>query len=417
MQMRKTLPAIRIRKLMLNLLFAYVLLSPVIKIPISHTYATAPELLLIPSVFLIVVAAAIYNIPSRIELLLLLGYLVVVVMSQALVPRAFIVDTMLRVVRLFSITIPFFLVVLIRPKKSELALLFRVSLVSLGTSVLLGSVGFVLDWDALLSNKTFFYGNAVARRAGGIFKDSGQYGFAVGAWFTLAWVYYLYTKRKGVSSYVFLVGTLALTVVAVYASMSRVAMMMVAVALVLAPFVCGRLTVRTVRRYWVAIAVGITVIPLTLLISGADSLVLLHRVLTGTINKLLVSPDSALSGRISIWSGYLPLFWRSPLVGIGYKSLILAHSTPPDNSYLGALVETGLLGATFFISFILCSLAKLWRAARNVRQSWWATAVALLWFEALLAALTADVFTYWGVTPVLMVLLGGTLSAVWGPGE
>ena len=414
MQIRKTFPVIRLRTLTFDLLFAYVLMSPIIKIHIPHTYATAPEMLLLPSIFLTIVAMSYYYIPLRMEVLLLFGYMAVVIVSQALVPRAFIADTLLRVIRLLSITMPFFLAAMIKPKKSELALLFRISLLSLGASVLLGSLGFVVGWDIFLSNKTFYYGNGIAQRAGGIFKDSGQYGFTVGAWFTLTWVYYLCTKRKGVSSYVFLIVTIALTVLAIYASMSRVAMMMVAVALVLAPFISGKLSVAVVRRYWIAVAVGIAIIPSTLIISGADSLALLHRVLTGTISKLLVSPDSALSGRLAIWGGYLPLFWKSPLVGIGYKSLILAHATPPDNSYLGALVETGLLGAFFFVMFNLIALLKIWRMARYFIRSWWVSAIALLWLEVILAALTADVFTYWGVTPVLMVLLGGTLSAIRG---
>ncbi len=399
---------------MFRLLLAYVLLSPILKVPVPGGYLTASETFLLPSLLLLAAVATRFRFQVRPEAVFLAGYLAIVIVSQAMVPRPFVADTILRAARLVSIITPFFLVVAAKPKTHELVLLFRVSLLSLGVSVLLGSIGFILGWGAFLSDKTFFYGEVVGRRAGGIFQDSGQYGFAIGSWFTLVWTYYLFSKPRWGLGVAFLAIVLALTLVSVYASLSRVAMMMVAISLIIAPVVSGRLMLSTVRRYWMAVVAGLAIVPITLAISGADVAVLFQRVLVDTLNKILSAPDSALSGRLTIWSGYLPLLKTSPLVGTGYKSLMLVHAAPPDNSFLGALVETGLLGAFFFIMFNLTALLKIWRMARYFIRSWWVSAIALLWLEVILAALTADVFTYWGVTPVLMVLLGGTLSAIRG---
>ena len=402
---------VSVRRIAYYTLFAYVTFSPLIRLSVPGGYLTTVEILLAPSLMLLLVISIHTKYLFKVEILALLGYIGIIFLSQLYVPKSHITETLFRSIRYVAIFVPLLLSQAIRLRDKETSTLFIFAMFSLGVSILIGSIGFVMGWDAFLSNKTYYYGEVLTKRAGGVFRDSGQFGFAIGIWFTIIWTYY--SKHKITSKLIIIYILIILILLfSVYASLSRVALLMISLTLLVSTTMAGNFKINELRRYWIAVTIILLMVPLTKYFKNINIYIIYNRIIN-TLNKLTISPDAALSGRLSIWSGYLPLLRQSPLVGIGYKSLILAHSSPPDNSYLGALVETGVLGAGLFYLFIFFILLQLFKYSRISGGPWWKLAAFSMWLGSAIAGLTADVFTYWGVMPVLLALVGGVLY----PGE
>lgn len=142
--------------------------------------------------------------------------------------------------------------------------------------------------------------------------------------------------------------------------------------------------------------------------------------------------DSSFTGRTVIWDFVRTEIDRSPIVGWGYQSFWLAGSNAPSvldapgwvsmmpnshNGYYDTLLETGYIGLTVILGFIVATLHGIGRIAdRNPSRAWFLLSMALLiiiwnfleslWmrgFEFLWVAfliVAADVARYWLPVPL-----------------
>ena len=129
-----------------------------------------------------------------------------------------------------------------------------------------------------------------------------------------------------------------------------------------------------------------------------------------TLDRLLIAPDSVLSGRLESWStiaGFIAAHPWHTLFGIGYKTLpyteYLGRPVIADNMYLSLLVETGVLGLAALLALNGAILVTCWRALR--RGSFYGKWLFCFWLGESVQMLTGDILTYWRVLPVYFWVL------------
>jgi O-antigen ligase len=134
----------------------------------------------------------------------------------------------------------------------------------------------------------------------------------------------------------------------------------------------------------------------------------------GSFEYIWSSPDGILSGRLTSWGTLLDFLAREPwhaILGIGYKTLpysdIAGQSVVADNTYLGLLVETGILGLTTFLILNAMLLRTAFQAARSSgpRAAFFGAWIFCFWSGQLVQMLSGDLFTYWRVLPVYFWVL------------
>ena len=129
-----------------------------------------------------------------------------------------------------------------------------------------------------------------------------------------------------------------------------------------------------------------------------------------TLDRLLLSPDRVLSGRLESWSAIAGFIAEHPwqtFLGIGYKTLpyteYLGKPVIADNMYLSLLVETGLLGLSALIALNVAILVTCYRAMR--KGSFYGKWLFCFWIGEAVQMMTGDILTYWRVLPVYFWVL------------
>jgi O-antigen ligase len=129
-----------------------------------------------------------------------------------------------------------------------------------------------------------------------------------------------------------------------------------------------------------------------------------------TLDRLLIAPDSVLSGRLESWgtiAGFIAEHPWQTLLGIGYKTLpyteYLGRRVIADNMYLSLFVETGGLGLVALVGLNGAILVTCWRAMR--RGSFYGKWLFCFWTGEMVQMLTGDILTYWRVLPVYFWVL------------
>ncbi|HYZ87555.1 MAG TPA: O-antigen ligase family protein [Bryobacteraceae bacterium] len=134
----------------------------------------------------------------------------------------------------------------------------------------------------------------------------------------------------------------------------------------------------------------------------------------GSVEYIWSSPDGILSGRLTSWGTLLDFLAREPwyaILGIGYKTLpysdVAGQSVVADNTYLGLLVETGILGLAAFAVLNATLLRTAFRAARSPRPkaAFFGTWIFCFWCGQLVQMLSGDLMTYWRVLPIYFWVL------------
>jgi O-antigen ligase len=74
------------------------------------------------------------------------------------------------------------------------------------------------------------------------------------------------------------------------------------------------------------------------------------------------------TGRTVVWAEGWELFTRSPLLGFGFHADRLVLGQHMHNSYMHALIQTGLIGAIPFLAAILLGWVLLLKALRNLAR-------------------------------------------------
>ena len=137
--------------------------------------------------------------------------------------------------------------------------------------------------------------------------------------------------------------------------------------------------------------------------------------LLGSFSYFDQSPDQVLSGRLGHWQILDDFLAREPwyaVFGIGYKTLpysnFIGSKVIADNTYLGLLVETGVVGLAAFIALNAVILRTGWIARRSPRPEaqFFGEWIFCFWCGEVVQMLSGDLITYWRVLPVYFWALG-----------
>jgi len=137
--------------------------------------------------------------------------------------------------------------------------------------------------------------------------------------------------------------------------------------------------------------------------------------LLGSFSFFGESPDQVLSGRLGHWQTLYNFLAHEPwhgVFGIGYKTLpystFVGSKVIADNTYLGLLVETGVVGLAAFIALNIVILRTGWLARRSGRPQaqFFGEWIFCFWCGQLVQMLSGDLMTYWRVLPVYFWVLG-----------
>jgi hypothetical protein len=81
-------------------------------------------------------------------------------------------------------------------------------------------------------------------------------------------------------------------------------------------------------------------------------------------------PDNffKLTGRTEVWKRGIDQFLETPILGMGFNADRLVLGAHMHNSYLQALIQTGLLGAIPFSAAIIYAWILLWRLVRKINE-------------------------------------------------
>ena len=137
--------------------------------------------------------------------------------------------------------------------------------------------------------------------------------------------------------------------------------------------------------------------------------------LLGSFSFFDQSPDQVLSGRLGHWQVLYDFLAHSPwylAFGVGYKTLpystFVGSTVIADNTYLGLLVETGMVGLAAFIGLNVVILRTAWiaRRSRRPQAQFFGEWMFCFWCGEMVQMLSGDLITYWRVLPVYFWVLG-----------
>jgi len=251
----------------------------------------------------------------------------------------------------------------------------------------------------------------VFRRAQGFFYEASTLGNFC-AFFLVMVMVSLFRRRDEtpISRAAFQVGALILAVTLLL-SYSRASVINVVVAsLVLGCFHAGR-----VRRSVVVLLVVLTFTGMAIQFIAPSLSANYWGRLLGSFSFFDQSPDQVLSGRLGHWQILYDFLAREPwqaMFGVGYKTLpystFIGSTIIADNTYLGLLVETGVIGLATFIALNAIILRTGWIARRSAgpQAQFFGEWIFCFWCGEMAQMLSGDLITYWRVLPVYFWVLG-----------
>ena len=128
------------------------------------------------------------------------------------------------------------------------------------------------------------------------------------------------------------------------------------------------------------------------------------------------SLDHSAGLRLTLWEDAAPLISSNPLFGTGFNTYAYMHRVgfyeDTHNYYLKALVETGLVGLTILLWFLLKTFGTAYRLSRHARDPFLAS-LGLGLAAWLVCAITASCFgDRWTFIQVngYMWVMGGMVS-------
>lgn len=324
---------------------------------------------------------------------------------------------LLRAIRLCAILLPFLLAVTLTFDEGRLDRLIKMFLIGGGLSLAGGLILWAfhkqLGVDLYLATVLTENDKFETVRASGVFGDYIAYGHLAAVWFMTA--FFRIARMSGLRQWAASSGAIALASGALVASLSRGALLYLAVAvpsLLFLPWPPA--WKKSLRKAAIAISCSLVV----MLVIGSiwrpgpfeKGLQVFHlRVKAVGISAALNGQwDVATSNRLGNWAEYARLVGENPVSGIGYKTLFIARGIPPDNTYLGTLVETGALGFVALMGFLFATLRGLIRASDSYPP---ALFVIALWAGCVAEGFTNDFLTFWGTTPALMAVTGVVITA------
>lgn len=250
----------------------------------------------------------------------------------------------------------------------------------------------------------------VLRRAQGLFYEASTLG-NVCAFFLVMIAVALFRRRelKLFPQKALLAGAIPLGAALMF-SYSRASAFNAVVALL--ALTCLRL--RRVRRpfFWI-VATGAVAIAGVNLYLPSFSANYWGRLL-GSFSFFWQSPDAVLSGRLTHWAVLIEFLKQHPwhaILGVGYKTLPYSSFTGEpvvaDNTYLGLLVETGVVGLAAFLALNVVILRTGWKALRSTdpMAAFLGEWIFCFWCGQLVQMFSGDLITYWRALPLYFWVL------------
>jgi O-antigen ligase len=124
-----------------------------------------------------------------------------------------------------------------------------------------------------------------------------------------------------------------------------------------------------------------------------------------------------LTGRVETWQRGLETFWKSPLIGHGFRANVSGEQEGlwAHGGYITLLIETGLIGTLLAVSFVVCEALRRMKRAGQLRNAAAAAIVGIdrqesLRLNAVACATMATMLTYWIYEPLYLNL--GTVMSV-----
>jgi O-antigen ligase len=134
-----------------------------------------------------------------------------------------------------------------------------------------------------------------------------------------------------------------------------------------------------------------------------DVIRFLGRRMGASVDLLASGNERVFSGRVETWrvlTTYLMDHPQHAVFGVGYKTLpysdFIGQPTVADNAYLGALVETGIVGLAALLLLHAAALRMAWRARSDLYGMWF----LCFWAGEAVQMLSGDLLTYWRVLPL-----------------
>lgn len=323
---------------------------------------------------------------------------------------------LLRAVRLCGILLPFLLAATLSFDEKRLDRLMKMFLIGGGISLIGGLVVWAfhkrLGVDLYVATVLTANDKFETARASGVFGDYIAFGHLAALWFMMA--LFGIARLSGIKQWAASAGAFALAASALIASLSRGALLYLTVAvpaLLCAPW--PREWKKMLQRATMTIVCSCALLALTAFLWLPGPLEKGLQILQLRVNAVGLSAaangqwDVATSNRLGNWAEYAKLIEHNPITGIGYKTLFIGKGIPPDNTYLGTLVETGILGLAAMLGFLVSVLRRLIVGARKYPPAWF---ILALWLGCIVEGITNDFLTFWGTTPALMAMTGAVIT-------
>ena len=270
---------------------------------------------------------------------------------------------------------------------------------------------FQLPAPAGYSDQFVWLDEGVLRRAQGLFYEASTLG-NVCAFFLVMIAVALFRKREHgpVSRRALAAGGPALAAALLF-SYSRASVFNVVIAV----GVLAAIRLKRFRRsfVWIVAAAAVIIVGVNLTMPAFSSNYWGR--LLGSFSFFWQSPDAVLSGRLTHWQALLDFLTDQPwygLFGIGYKTLpysnFIGSAVIADNTYLGLLVETGIVGLAAFLALNAAILRTGWRALRSAdpRTAFFGEWIFCFWCGEMAQMFSGDLITYWRALPVYFWVLG-----------
>lgn len=277
--------------------------------------------------------------------------------------------------------------------------------------MLYGIVAFYLQLEAGTAVQMYYYNNySYLRRAGGVFRDSGAFAHLLATWFAVTVLALeLSPSVRLLWRAPMLATTGILALVGLHTSLSRSAMVNSAVVIAALVLPQNPKRATSARITGIVFLVGVLIGGIVLLgtpMGGMTSTASapLQRIweTTTSLSEGLDSLNWSAGGRLTGWARGIAIWTDQPVFGVGYKTLLAKHGVYSDNNYVLALVETGIVGSCSLIALVVvCTFGFFRLYLAGVPAS--RTALAL-WFGQLAHGLTADIYTFMGSMPIVLML-------------
>lgn len=310
------------------------------------------------------------------------------------------VSSILRYIRFSFIVICYFgIIFLYKNNKKNIIGTINIVVISGTISAIIGIFRFIYQYP-MQSDQYILIGSNLLYRAGGVFEEANSYGNQMALILIINILLLLDDSlKKSVRAKIFLLLSSCIVLGGLIVSFSRGAL----IAFIIAFIIIVLKNIINFNKKIVFIIFGVLALIGTLAIINKDLLILyFNEKIVPLFSISSTNLNEISSGRLEIWSDTLGFIFSGNLnylfFGIGYKTSLQNSNFPllTDNTYLGTLLQTGILGFLIFI-LLCCSILGIFFIKYFIisRKNIIVSISFLLFIVTLIQGFTVDVFTFY----------------------